>query len=341
MPATSDRSASSEPTPTHEVVDFGAHFYSNRLPHRPAKFDAFDDLVGPAYSEPEPYAEVQAAAGITGAVLVAPLYVQRGAGPGTGVDEVAEANDALLDVVRAHDHFVGGLAAIPFNASGEAAAAEFERCLDAGFDGGVIETINDDGVELVDAAVEPILEVADRTGAPVMVHPRARSSMDPEHDVLGDRYRGNSIFGREVTLMDSLCKVVHEGVLDRYPGLNLVYDHIGGNLASNFGRLEYQLDTDRWPGDHEHVKDWSEFRAQVEERIYLKLSGYFGYHAPVRAALEEFPSSSILFGTDFPMEVRDAEELRRCLRSVDDLTSQADARNVFSANARDLLVNLD
>ena len=165
--------------------------------------------------------------------------------------------------------------------------------------------------------------------------------MDPDHDVLTDRYRSNSIFGREVTLMDSMCKVIHEGVLDRYPNLNLVYDHTGGNIASNLGRIEYQLDTDRWPGDHQHIKGWEEFRAQLEERIYLKLSGYYGYHAPLRATLEEFPASKVLFGTDFPMEVRTADELAMCVETVDDLTGGTDARRIFSENVADLLVNFD
>ena len=331
MTATAERNEATGAS--REVIDFGGHFYTNRLPHRPEQFDAFDDLVGSAFTDPEAYAEVQRAAGITGTVLVAPIYVQ-------GVEDpaaVAEANDALLEVAEAHDHFVGALAAVPFNASGEVAADEFERCLDAGFDGGVIETINDDGVELIDPEVEPILEVADRSGAPLFVHPRAWSSLSPDHDVLGGPYRSDEIFGREVTLMDSLCKVVHEGVLDRYPDLDLVYDHTGGNIASNLGRIEYQLDADRWPGDFQHLKDWDDFREQLEERIYLKMSGYYGYHAPLRATLEEFPAGNVLFGTDFPFEVRTSEELAECVETVDDLTSRADGRRILAENCRELL----
>jgi predicted TIM-barrel fold metal-dependent hydrolase len=336
MAASPERTDGSHTVAAEEIVDFGGHFFTDAVPFRPDSMAAFDDLVGPAFTDPEAYAAVQRAAGITGTVLVAPAYVQHGT-----ADQVATANDVLLDVVSGNDHFVGGLASIPFNAPEEVAAAEFERCLEAGYSGGVIETINDGGVELIDEAVEPVFEVADRTGAPIFVHPRVDSSLHPVHDVLGDRYKSNAIFGREVTLLDSVYKVIHAGVLDRYPNLHLVYDHFGGNLAANLGRIEYQLDADRWPGDQDDLEDWESFRAQLEERISLKMSGYYGYHAPLRATLEEFPSSKVLFGTDFPFEVRTADELAECIETVDDLASEADARRIFSGNVRDLLVHPD
>ncbi|WP_306060775.1 amidohydrolase family protein [Natronococcus wangiae] len=336
MALSSERSDSQSNT-TPEIIDFGGHLVSDRVPFRPEQFERFGELVGPVYDDPEAYVDTQSAAGITGTVLVAPPYIEGD----FDLEQHREANDVLLEIAGEYDHFVGALASIPFGYVGDGAAEEFERCLDEGFNGGVIGTINDDGVELVDRDVEPVLEVAAERGAPLMVHPRTQSSLDPDHNVLGDEYRNNAIFGREVTLMGSLTKVVHEGVLDRYPNLDLVYDHTGGNVASNLGRLEAHFQTERWPGDHEHVKEWAAFRTQLEERVYIRMSGYHGYQAPLRATLEEFPSSQVLFGTDFPLEVRTAEELADAVRSVDDLASETDARKIFSKNARELLVNVD
>jgi predicted TIM-barrel fold metal-dependent hydrolase len=103
------------------------------------------------------------------------------------------------------------------------------------------------------------------------------------------------------------------------------------------GRLEYQYRTDRWPGEFPTLKPWDEFRAQLEDRIALKLAGYFSARAPLRATLEEFPASKVLFGTDFPFEPRTRAELREAVDRVDDLTGLGDARRILAGNARDLV----
>jgi len=74
------------------------------------------------------------------------------------------------------------------------------------------------------------------------------------------------------------------GILDDYPDLDLVFHHLGGNIASMMGCAHLHLDIGRWLGQ-EHVKPFEEFRTQLEERIYLDSAGFFGYHAPVRTTL--------------------------------------------------------
>ncbi|MFB6131637.1 MAG: amidohydrolase family protein [Salinigranum sp.] len=321
---------------SREIIDFGGHLYSDRVPARPESFRSFDDLI-PHFSDPDEIIRQYRAAGITGNVLVAPHYTQI-----DDVEATAEANDVLLEIVEEHDHFLGGLACIPFTDDGEAAAEEFRRALDNGFNGGVLEAWSQEyGIDLTDEALDPVYDVAERTGAPILVHPKAEMSLHPDIEILDDDYRLNAIFGREVSLWASVCKVVHDGVLDRHPDLNLVYDHIGGNIASLMGRMHYQYETERWPGDDSKMKSWDEFRSQLEERIYLKMAGHHAYQAPLRATLEEFPASQVLFATDFPFEPRSVAELEANVETVEDLTSRADARRIFSENARELLVNLD
>jgi len=224
------------------------------------------------------------------------------------VDAVRTANDALWDVF---DGSAGryGLAAIPTAAGGPPAAAEFERCLEAGYHGGAIET-KTDGIEVTDPALEPVFKVAEQWEAPLLVHPKLDESLPP--DVLDDRYLLNAIFGREAALTESICKVIHQGILDQHPDLDLVYHHLGGNLPVIFGRVHLQLEAGRWPGQ-EAVKPFDTFRAQFRDRIYLDTSGFFGYEGPVRTALEASAASNVLFATDYPFEIRSAEELNDAL----------------------------
>lgn len=312
------------------VIDFGAHVYPESVLPDEIANSPLAKLLGRLLTDPDALIEHYDRAEIDRAILSQPYYM--------GLEDeaaVRTANDALLDIVEADERFLG-LAAIPTAAGGEAAGAEFERALEAGYNGGAIET-ETDGVTLVDDALAPVFEVASRTGAPLLVHPKLDNSLGP--DALDDDFLHNAIFGREAALSASLATVIHEGVLDRYPDLDLVYHHLGGNLASMLGRIHLQLDAGRWPGQ-DGLKSYEDFRAQLEERIYVDTSGFFGYEQPVRATLETLPPSNVLFGSDYPFEPRDGAELEQQIDAVRRVQSQKTARAVLESNARDLLVNL-
>jgi predicted TIM-barrel fold metal-dependent hydrolase len=319
--------------PEQHVIDFGAHIYPEAyLPGSDDNPDAdLNEMLGPIHYDPNVLLEHMDTANIDQAVVSSPYYIGQ-----DDAEMVAEVNDALLEMVEDEDRFYG-LAAVPTAAGGEAAATELERALEAGYHGGAIET-SSDGIELTDEAVEPILEVADSYGAPLLVHPKIDDSLHPE--VLDDTYQLNAIFGREAALSQSLCTAIHTGLYDRYDDLNLVYHHLGGNIAGMLGRVHLRLDQGRWPGQ-ESVKSYTEFKKQLEERVYLDTSGFFGYHYPVQAAVSELPSTQIVFGTDVPYEARNGEELGEFANSIEDTTSTIDASRILGGNTLDLLINLD
>lgn len=308
-----------------DCFDFGAHLLPESV--IPESFSQFDAYVGAKHSDADEYVKWMAKGGVDGAALSQPYFMGH-----DDEEEVATANDALLNEIAGHPSLVG-LAAIPTAAGGHPAAHEFDRSLEKGYHGGALET-KSGGVELHDRAVEPILEVADETGAPLLVHPKLDESLHP--DVLDDTYRLNAIFGREVALMESICNVIHDGVLDRFPNLTLVFHHFGGNIAAMMGRIHLQLDDGRWP-NQDRVKSFREFKHQLERRVFVDTSGFFGYEAPLRLALEELAATQIVFGTDAPYEPRTTAELDSFVRTVTDSASEADASRILSENASELL----
>lgn len=308
------------------AIDFGSHLYPDGTLPEPLADGALGDRLGPLLTDPDRLLAAYEGTGIDRVVLSQPYYMGHG-----GVESVAAANDTLLEVVTDHEPFFG-LAAIPTSAGGDPAAAELERCLERGFVGGALET-RTDGVELTDDTLNPVFDVAERARVPLLVHPKLHASLHP--DVLSDEWRLNAIFGREAALSESICKVIHEGVLDRHPDLVLVYHHFGGNIAAMLGRVALQLDDGRWPGQ-ERVKTWSAFVDQLRDRIYLDTSGFFGYSAPLRAALTEFPAENILFATDYPFEPRDREELASLVDAVNPVAGEH-AEAVRHRNAERLL----
>lgn len=318
--------------PEQHVVNFGASIYPEaHLPEFEDNPDAdLNDMLGPIHHDPTALLERMDAAGVDEAVLSSPYYMGHG-----DAEAVTEANDALLEIVEGEPRFYG-LASVP-TAAGGSAAAELERALEAGFNGGAIET-ESGGIELTDDAAEPILEVAARYGAPLLVHPKLDDSLHP--GVLDDAYQLNAIFGREAALSQSLCTAIHTGIYDRYENLDLVFHHLGGNIAGMLGHSHLRLEEGRWPGQ-ESVKSYAEFKTQLEGRIYLDTSGFFGYHYPVQAALSELPSTQLLFGSDLPYEVRNGDELGSLVESVTDVASATDAGAVLGGNALGLVANLE
>lgn len=313
------------------IVDFGGHIVVNG--YVPDFMEPLDDIIGPAHNDPDLVLERYQEAGIDRVVLSQPPYMGY-----SDFDSVRESNDVLLDVIEDYEEFYG-LAAIPTPAGGEEAAAELERCLENGFNGGALETMSD-GIELDNPEVGPIFDIAEKYKAPLLVHPKIDVSLHEEVDVLSDKYRLNAIFGREAALSESIFKLVHQDILDDRSDLNLVFHHLGGNIASMLGRAHLHLDIGRWPNQDE-VKPFHEFKRILEERVYLDTSGFWGYHAPFRTTLEEFPSSQILFGTDAPYEVRSAGELHDHAKSVAENASKTDADSILGGNTLDLLVNVD
>lgn len=327
------------PTPSRtdgKVIDFAAHFHPDDPPENEYAHKFVRQDLGYVYRDIDQYVACYEEAGIDGAVLSQPYYMGY-----PDLDRTRAANDAMAEAIDGlEDYYM--LAAIPTAAGGEAAAEEFERCLDNGFHGGALET-KTEGIELHHETVEPILEVADRTGAPILVHPKLLESLHPE--ALDDTWMLNAVFGREVALMESICKVIHTGVLDRYPDLNLVYHHTAGNIASMLGRYHNQMvkfPPEEWAeAGADQLKSFPEFKAQLEERIYLDSSGYYGYNNVFRNAVAAFPTSQLLFGTDFPFETRLAPEFDKIVTAIEEETSVTDAERVLSKNALDLLVNVD
>lgn len=311
------------------IVDFGGHMV---LPgHVPDPMKALDEVVGPVHTDPDLVARRYESAGIDRVVLSQPPSLG-----GADAPDVRAANDALYEVLADYDQFYG-LASVPTAAGGTTAAEELERCLEDGFHGGALET-ESGGIELDDEEITPVFEVAGRHGAPLLVHPKLHDSLGP--DVLDDAYQLNAIFGREVALAESIFRVIHGGVLESFPDLTLVFHHLGGNLASMLGRIHLRLDAGRWPGQ-ESVKPFDAFKRELDDRVYVDTSGFWGYSAPMRAAYEAFPASQILFGTDSPYEPRTPDELARLASVVTDVASEGDAAAILGGNTLELLANVE
>lgn len=313
------------------TIDFGAHLHPEATIPDAHMNRPLTEHLGSIEYDAAVLSEWYDAAGITNAVLSQPYFLGHDDAAAT-----AAANDALSEVLDEFNRFYG-LAALPVGAGGDQAAREFERCIEHGYHGAGLQT-RSGGNALTDPELEPIWEVADRTGAPVFVHPKLHDSLHP--DVLDDDHLLNAIIGREAALLKSICTVIQDDLFASYPNLRLVYHHLGGNIGSMMGRIDLQLDPGRWPGRQEAVKEFDQFQSELEEHVYVDTAGFFAYRTPLQATIEAVPIENIVMGTDTPYEPRSAAELRRFVDVIDETLAPADARKVLRENALELLVNL-
>ncbi len=291
----------------------------------------FRGINPPALSDTgEGRAATMEAAGISMQVLSVP-------GPGAelvaGADGVAmarEYNDRLARLISAEPERFAGFAHLPMR-SPAAAADELERAVrDLGLKGALINgTI--DGKFLDQPEFEPVLDRAERLGAPLYIHPGV-----PPQSVRAAYYDG---LPGEASFMLSIAgwgwhaeTAVHilrlalSGALDRHPRLKLLIGHMGEGLPAMMERVDRVFS--RYSSAH---LDRSAARA-ILDQVWVSTSGFTSVPAFL-ATLMTFGADRILFSVDYPLGDNGA--------AVDFLTalplSATDRQKIAHANADTLL----
>ncbi len=211
---------------------------------------------------------------------------------------------------------------------------EVARCADElGFPGVVIQS-ELGGHCLDDDVFEPFWAEVSKRGLYVFIHPVLDAPYLKIYDA-DDLSRG---LGREISLMATTVRLANGGVFDRYPDLHIHMAHLGGGVAGILGRLRSYQDKEFWAttGNERHGRQPEhELDHYLENRFVFDTAGFAGSLSSVRAALCEIKPERIVFGTDYPQEIREAEEVTRFVRDLK--TLGADGEAILAGNANLLL----
>ncbi len=236
----------------------------------------------------------------------------------------AERNYPGRFLGAAHVHPLGGADAL----------RELARCsVELGFQGAVI-TSEVDGFFLDAPEFAPFWAEAARLGMYVFVHPALKAS-DPRQ--FGAYDLGRSV-GREFSLITATIRLINSGVLDRHAELKIQMAHLGGGIASLLGRIRSYQDKEFW-GTAGHllhgIKPEKEFDYYLRERLVFDTAGFCGDIRALKTALIELPPSRIVFGTDYPQEIRSKEAVRDYVNAIRALGK--DGTQILSGNVHLLL----
>jgi len=221
--------------------------------------------------------------------------------PDQGSAVARQANDELAALIAAHpDRFVGLAALAPVPEHPEWAADELRRCVrELGFRGAKINSHIRE-LFLDDERFGVLLAAAAELSVPIYLHPAVpHAAMALPYLDYGFELAGPSLgFGAETAL--HAMRMIHGGVFDRHPSLQIVLGHMGEALPFWLYRLDLAVTRPRafpGPGPRLSRRPSDYLRAN----FYFTTSGNFRYSAMLPALLE-FGTDRMMFASDYPYE---------------------------------------
>ena len=231
------------------------------------------------------------------------------------------ANDVLVEAARSYPQHFRALLVMPLQFP-ELAVEELDRFAGRSEVVGVIIAGSAGGRQLNDSAFMPFYAELERRGLPFLLHPIS----PPGLDCMLELNLANVVgFMFETTL--AAVRLVYAGVFERYPGLQMIFPHLGGLAPYLMGRVQWGYE--RFPPCSENISNPPEF--------YFKRFYYDTVCRNVpalRMALSMFGTKQIMFGTDIPLR----EDIALQLRDIEELgLSDAERDAIFAGNAARLL----
>ena len=268
------------------VVDVHSHLY-------PESFRAAG-LLPPYIFDVAGLLRQQAEAGVDVSIVSNPMIVVAGLRRDlTALDAIREYHAFAATLQERHPS-IRAMAACNYVA-GETALRECERALEEYGFVGVVANSSVDGRGLDDPSADALVELCERRGIPLFVHPPALTiGMDRL-----ERWRLPELLGRPFDTTWSLARFVLSGGFIRHPEAIVILAHMGGGLAMLSGRLDfgYALRGDPSYGPWE-PDVLPERPSTYLRRLYVDT---MGFHPPaVRLCVETFGAEHVCFGSDFP-----------------------------------------
>ncbi len=318
------------------IVDFHHHFTPRELvPVDPGDklILAYDENGAPSYTTHKLLFDLDAHVAMMDDAGIGLAVLSCAAGMSAPLDRSRLINDkAKLAEKNYPGRFLGYAHANPLG--GPEAFRELARCAgDLGFPGVVI-TSEQDGLYLDAPEFEPFWAECVRLGLFVFVHPALKLNESRQFNAF-DLARS---VGREFSLIMATIRLINSGVFDRHPRLMVQMSHLSGGIASMISRIRSYQDKVFWgtKGNAAHgALPQHGFDHYIADNMVFDSGGFCGAAEVVKMALLELPAARLVFGTDYPQEIRDARVNAKYIADIAALG--ADGTALLEGNAKLLL----
>jgi predicted TIM-barrel fold metal-dependent hydrolase len=198
-----------------------------------------------------------------------------------------DVNDEFVALAGSSDHRLRVFASLPLPNVDEA-LKEFERTLQLPNVVGIVLCTNIDGTPLDDASFAPLWEELSRRETTVFVHGTVPCSTDGLRE-----YALALAMGFMADPLIAVGRLAYSGTIDRFPGINWIFAHLGGTLPFVLPRYD------------NYFKQFPECREKINRPpSEIMRDIYFDtvtMHPPaLRCTLDTFSAEQIVFGSDYP-----------------------------------------
>lgn len=231
-------------------------------------------------------------------------------------------NDGMAELVGRYPRRFIGLAHVPPDK--KAGLKELERAVRGLGLKGVGITTHLWGKPLDHPSFWPFYEKVAELNVPIVVHP----APGPAEDRFLRDYRLTRTLGRAIDLLTATVRLLHSGLLQRFPNLRFIVAHLGGAIFALRHRVHprHQFSFDRPPEEVDRFDDGL-------GRIYVDTAPPYWTSAEVRFATEMLGPEQVLFGSDYPVNVGGQDNLSRARAIVEGLPDGAIKARVLGENA--------
>lgn len=251
--------------------------------------------VRPGLGKLEPHIEFMDRVGIDVSVLTAPMGMR-------GILPLARAaNEGLAEVCRKYpNRFRFLVHTSPFE--GSSALKDMTDWLDECPGAVMPSTFGEMGLD--DPRLEAYYSLLEDRKKYLFIHPPV--NVTENEAKIYNAYDLFRTIGREFSLVMALARLTLGGVLDEHPKLRIVMSHFGGGVAPLVERIvRYQDKLEMGlVNDAIHGKTCRRPFRYYLGRIYFDTAGVYGSQDALKAALLQIPKRRIVYGTDYPQEIR-------------------------------------
>ncbi|KAF7312922.1 Amidohydrolase family protein [Mycena kentingensis (nom. inval.)] len=216
----------------------------------------------------------------------------------------AESNNYIAEKVKRNPSRFAAFAAVSMH-DPKQAAEELTRAVvelgcvgvmlndfqSSGSDGDTMLFYDSPSYDVFWAAVEQL-------DVPVYLHPRLPSPSIYAQLYADRRWLAASAWGFANQLSIHILGIATSGVFDRFPGVQLVFGHMGEHIPFDLWRLDHKLDRDRFPemrmAKDKTIRDYFATNMHITTARFSTRS--------LLGAISELSASRIMFSIDYPYE---------------------------------------
>jgi predicted TIM-barrel fold metal-dependent hydrolase len=188
----------------------------------------------------------------------------------------------------------------------------------------------------------PLYKVISRLDIPVVIHPTLRDGLWG-----GTRYEMAAHVSREYDIAKATVEIMY-GVLSRFPDLKFLIPHHGGGMPALKGRIMAWFEPQGWDIP-DHLKNMAKTPRELKnlgldkafeeifDKLYFDTAGFGGWLPITEAAAKTIRTDRLCFGTDYPFEIHDTEDVKGFIENIKNLAiPEADKRHILGENIKRL-----